>query len=122
MIYDVIVLGPQFAETFLVLLIQQKRTKRNVTSQLTEKYINSKICIFPSPQSTFLSPKMSSIASFLKHASDTTKAKDLSKDTVEITSSSGLTTDHGVKVSDTDNWYGSRLLALDQFLIQPSSG
>lgn len=78
-----------------------------------EKYINSKICISPS----FLAPKMTTIASTLKHAFDNitenAKVKDLSTDTVEITSSSGLTTDNGVKVSDTDNWYCSGLLVLD---------
>jgi len=65
---------------------------------------------------------MSSIASTFKHAFDNitpenVKVKDLSTDTVEITSSSGLTTDHGVKISDTDNWYGSKLLVSDHFLI-----
>ncbi|CAA7265326.1 unnamed protein product [Cyclocybe aegerita] len=51
---------------------------------------------------------MSSISSTLKHAlssfQDTVKVKDLRTDTVECTPSSGLTTDHGVKVADTDNW------------------
>lgn len=56
-----------------------------------------------------LSLTMSSIGSTVKHAFDnvvnTAKVKDLANNTVDITSSSGLTTDHGVKVSDTDNWY-----------------
>jgi hypothetical protein len=34
----------------------------------------------------------------------TAKVKDLSANTVQVTPSDGLTTDHGVKVSDTDNW------------------
>jgi catalase len=50
-----------------------------------------------------------SVFSTVKHAFDnildTTKIKDLTADTVHVTPASGLTTDHGVKVSDTDNWY-----------------
>src|SRR5258708_14306753 len=52
---------------------------------------------------------MSSIMGTVKHAFDNTlptaKVSDLATDTVSFTPSSGLTTDHGVKVSDTDNWY-----------------
>lgn len=51
---------------------------------------------------------MSLIASTVMHAFNnvvqTAKVKDLSANTVQVTSSEGLTTDHGVKVSDTDNW------------------
>ncbi|KAI0032313.1 catalase-like domain-containing protein [Vararia minispora EC-137] len=35
---------------------------------------------------------------------NTTKVADLSRDTVEVDERTGLTTDHGVPVSDTDNW------------------
>ncbi|KAJ7216017.1 hypothetical protein GGX14DRAFT_55218 [Mycena pura] len=35
---------------------------------------------------------------------ETAKIKDLSHDTVEVTTKTGLTTDHGVPVPDTDNW------------------
>ncbi|KAF9533564.1 catalase [Crepidotus variabilis] len=51
---------------------------------------------------------MSSLAQTVMHSLDnvvqTAKIRDLSKDFVEATSNDGLTTDHGVKVSDTDNW------------------
>jgi catalase len=55
---------------------------------------------------------MSSIASALRTAAtsavttftETAKIKDLQKDTVECNGDKVLTTDHGVKISDTDNW------------------
>jgi catalase len=36
---------------------------------------------------------------------DDHKRRDLKNVTVGLNSESGLTTDHGVKVPDTDNWY-----------------
>lgn len=41
------------------------------------------------------------------------KVRDLSKYSVDVTSNDGLTTDHGVKISDTDNWFGSEPLLYD---------
>ncbi|KAH9484073.1 catalase A [Psilocybe cubensis] len=50
----------------------------------------------------------SSIGSAVRHAmahvTDNAKIKDLKRDHVNISSSSGLTTDFGSKISDTDNW------------------
>lgn len=37
--------------------------------------------------------------------SDNPKLRDLKNATIDLTNESGLTTDHGVKVPDTDNWY-----------------
>jgi hypothetical protein len=80
-----------------LLLVESKEW--TVTSQLTN-YLET--C-------RFSSLSMSSVMSTLKHAFDnaldSAKIKDLAADTVQVTSSSGLTTDHGVMVSDTDNWY-----------------
>lgn len=36
---------------------------------------------------------------------DDPKRRDMKRDIVDCTSETGLTTDHGVKISDTDNWY-----------------
>ena len=51
---------------------------------------------------------MTSITNTVKHAianiTETAKVKDLSRNIVEPSSSSGLTTDHGVAIPDTDNW------------------
>ncbi|KAF8881957.1 catalase [Gymnopilus junonius] len=51
---------------------------------------------------------MSAIKTTVKHAfaniTETEKIKDLSRNTVEPSSESGLTTDHGVSVSNTDHW------------------
>lgn len=55
---------------------------------------------------------MSSITSALKSAAtsavntftETAKIKDLQRDTLQSDRDKVLTTDHGVKVSDTDNW------------------
>ncbi|KDR81875.1 hypothetical protein GALMADRAFT_221752 [Galerina marginata CBS 339.88] len=51
---------------------------------------------------------MSTIGTAFKHAiadvTETAKVKDLGRDIVEPSHASVLTTDHGVKVSDTDNW------------------
>ncbi|KXN82631.1 Catalase A [Leucoagaricus sp. SymC.cos] len=51
---------------------------------------------------------MSTIAQRVKEGfsnlTDDPKGRDLRRDTVDVTSESGLTTDHGVKISDTDNW------------------
>ncbi|KAK7063377.1 catalase [Favolaschia claudopus] len=40
----------------------------------------------------------------MKNLFETAKIKDLAPDTLEVTSKTGLTTDHGVPVPDTDNW------------------
>ena len=49
---------------------------------------------------------MATIMSTVKDAFTipTAKVKDLATDTIQATPSSGLTTDHGVNISDTDNW------------------
>ena len=41
----------------------------------------------------------------------TDKIKDLKRDTVEAKPGSILTTDHGVKVRDTDNWCAEAICA-----------
>ncbi|KAK7026329.1 catalase [Favolaschia claudopus] len=40
----------------------------------------------------------------MKNLFETAKINDLAPDTLEVTSKTGLTTDHGVPVPDTDNW------------------
>ncbi|KAJ7706889.1 catalase-like domain-containing protein [Mycena rosella] len=51
---------------------------------------------------------MSTVGGAIKQAvtsmTNTAKIADLQRNTVEVTSSTGLTTDHGVSVSDTDTW------------------
>jgi len=51
-------------------------------------------------------------------SSDTAKITDLKRDAIiEPMSSSKLTTDHGVLVSDTDNWFGSLHAFLEKALL-----
>lgn len=48
-----------------------------------------------------------SVKRAFKTATSTAKVVDLDRDTMDSAAFSGntLTTDHGVKVSDTDNWF-----------------
>ncbi|KAF5386615.1 hypothetical protein D9615_001546 [Tricholomella constricta] len=54
---------------------------------------------------------MASVGHIMKHAIDTAtstaKVADLDRDTIDasVSGSHGITTDHGVRVSDTDNWH-----------------
>lgn len=52
---------------------------------------------------------MSSVGSAVKQAftsvTQSAKVADLQRDTIDPSSHNDLTTDHGVKVSDTDSWY-----------------
>jgi len=52
---------------------------------------------------------MSSLVSAVQHGIemliDNPKRADLKRDIVDCPSGSGLTTDHGVKISNTDTWY-----------------
>ena len=49
---------------------------------------------------------------YVSLTADTDKAADLAKDTIDLGNPgrhpAGITTDHGVYVSDTDNWYAQR--------------
>lgn len=45
------------------------------------------------------------VGSLISAATDTKKVRDLHSNTHQVSETSELTTDHGVKVSDTDNWY-----------------
>ncbi|KAF9036558.1 catalase [Panaeolus papilionaceus] len=44
------------------------------------------------------------VGSLISAATDTKKVRDLHSNTHQVSETSELTTDHGVKVSDTDNW------------------
>ncbi|KAJ7741824.1 catalase-like domain-containing protein [Mycena metata] len=44
------------------------------------------------------------MTSAMQNIFQTAKIKDLAQNTVEVTAKTGLTTDHGVPVADTDNW------------------
>jgi catalase len=65
---------------------------------------------------------MSTVGGTIKNAltsmTNTAKIADLQRCTVEATSSTGITTDHGVLVSDTDNWC---VLILRQSLADTSA-
>lgn len=68
----------------------------------------------------------SSIGSAIKQAfssvTDSAKIKDLQSDMVQASESSELTTDHGVKVSDTDNWSAETFQCLGLVLITMFAG
>lgn len=53
----------------------------------------------------------STLSTVTKTVSATDKMKDLKRDTVEAKPGSILTTDHGVKVRDTDNWCAEAICA-----------
>lgn len=52
---------------------------------------------------------MTSVGTAVKNAftgmASTAKVSDLQRNTIDHKTGPGLTTDHGVKISDTDNWY-----------------
>jgi hypothetical protein len=45
------------------------------------------------------------MASIVQNLLNTKKIADLSHDTVEVTNKTGLTTDFGASVNNTDDWY-----------------
>jgi catalase len=61
------------------------------------------------------------VASGISSITDDPKRADLKRDIVDVTSESGLTTDHGVKVSDTDTWCVHLPLAMTLLLSGHSS-